>query len=82
MREKVGVLIAIASSCLGGTAAAVTRYLVDDVDPVTLATLRWAIGFMFLLPVALVLKAKWPRREDWPGVMALGLCFFGLFFIF
>ena len=82
MREKVGVLIAIASSCLGGTAAAVTRYLVDDADPVTLAILRWAIGFMFLLPVALALKAKWPRREDWPGVMALGFCFFGLFFIF
>ncbi len=82
MREKIGVLIAIVSSCLGGTAAAVTRYLVDDADPVTLAILRWAIGFLFLLPVALALKAKWPRREDLPGVMALGFCFFGLFFIF
>lgn len=82
MREKLGVLIAIVSSCLGGTAAAVTRYLVGDADPVTLAILRWAIGFLFLLPVALALNAKWPRRVDWPGVMALGFCFFGLFFIF
>lgn len=82
MREKAGVLIAIVSSCLGGTAAAVTRYLVGDADPVTLAILRWAIGFLFLLPVTLALRAKWPHRRDWPGVMALGFCFFGLFFIF
>lgn len=82
MREKLGVLIAVVSSCLGGTAAAVTRYLVDDADPVTLAILRWVIGFIFLLPVALIVGAKWPRRVDLPGIMALGFCFFGLFFIF
>ncbi len=40
MSERLGVLIAIASSCLGGTAAAVTRYLVSDADPLTLAILR------------------------------------------
>jgi drug/metabolite transporter (DMT)-like permease len=79
--ERTGVVIAIVSSCLGGTAAAVTRYLVGDVDPVTIAILRWGIGFMFVLPVALVLKVKWPRRADWPGVVALGICFFGLFFV-
>jgi drug/metabolite transporter (DMT)-like permease len=27
------------------------------------------------------LKAQWPRQFDWPGVAALGLCFFGLFFV-
>lgn len=82
MREKAGVLIAILSSCLGGTAAAVTRYLVADAGPVTLAVLRWGIGFLILLPVALALKAKWPPRQDRAAVMALGVCFFGLFFIF
>ena len=82
MHQTFGVLIAILSSCLGGTAAAVTRYLVSDADPVTLAILRWGIGFLFLLPVTLAARAKWPERRDWPGVMALGFCFFGLFFIF
>jgi drug/metabolite transporter (DMT)-like permease len=78
----LGVLIAMVSSALGGTAAAVTRYLVGDADPLTLAVLRWGIGFLCVLPVALLLRARWPIRRDWPAVAALGICFFGLFFIF
>lgn len=82
MGEWAGVLIAIVSSALGGTAAAMTRYLsVGSVDPLTLSTLRWGIGFLGVLPVALVLRVRWPPRADWPGGMLLGLCFFGLFFI-
>lgn len=81
MNEKTGVMIAVVSSCLGGTAAAVTRYLVGNADPVTLAILRWGIGFLCLLPVTLLLKARWPKRSDWPGVALLGFCFFGLFFV-
>jgi drug/metabolite transporter (DMT)-like permease len=69
------------SSALGGTAAAVTRYLVGDADPLTLAVLRWGIGFLCVLPLALLLRARWPTRRDWPAVAALGICFFGLFFI-
>ena len=64
-----------------GTAAAVTRYLVGNADPLTLAILRWGIGFLFVLPIALVLRVKWPQRSDWLGVGVLGVCFFGLFFI-
>jgi drug/metabolite transporter (DMT)-like permease len=80
--EWVGVLIAIVSSCLGGTAAAVTRYLVGDADPLTLSILRWGIGFCCVLPVALILRVRWPQRGDWLSVAALGLCFYGVFFIF
>jgi len=80
--STIGVLIAIVSSSLGGSAAAVTRYLVGDADPITLAILRWGIGFIFVLPAALLLRAKFPPREDWLAVAALGICFFGLFFVF
>jgi drug/metabolite transporter (DMT)-like permease len=80
--ERLGVLIAIVSSSLGGTAAAVTRYLVGDADPLTLAILRWGIGALCMLPVAIILRVQWPRSNDWPGVAALGIAFFGLFFIF
>src|SRR3984885_11310176 len=79
--EWIGVAIALVSSCLGGTAAAITRYLVGNADPITLAILRWGIGFACLLPAALLLKVKWPPRRDWPAVAALGVCFFGLFFV-
>jgi drug/metabolite transporter (DMT)-like permease len=79
--EWIGVSIALVSSCLGGSAAAITRYLVGNADPITLAILRWGIGFACLLPMALFLGVKWPPPRDWPAVMALGVCFFGLFFV-
>lgn len=81
MGESVGVLIAVVSSCLGGTAAAVTRYLVGSADAVTLAILRWGIAFLCVLPVALLLRVRWPQRSDWVGVASLGVCYFGMFFI-
>jgi drug/metabolite transporter (DMT)-like permease len=81
LSEWIGVSIALVSSCLGGSAAAITRYLVGNADPVTLAILRWGIGFACLLPTALLLHVRWPPRSDWPAVAALGLCFFGLFFV-
>jgi drug/metabolite transporter (DMT)-like permease len=79
--EWVGVSIALLSSCLGGTAAAITRYLVGGADPIALAILRWGIGFVCLLPAAFLLKVRWPQQRDWPAVALLGLAFFGLFFI-
>jgi drug/metabolite transporter (DMT)-like permease len=81
LSEWFGVLLAIVSSSLGGTAAAVTRYLVGSADPITLAILRWGIGFLCLLPTAIILRVRWPQRRDWLAVAGLGLCFFGLFFV-
>lgn len=81
MGEWFGVLIAVVSSSLGGTAAAVTRYLVGSADPITLAILRWGIGFLCVLPIALLFRVRWPPRSDWIAVVALGICFFGLFFV-
>jgi drug/metabolite transporter (DMT)-like permease len=79
--EGVGVLLAIASSALGGTAAAITRYLVGNADPITLAILRWGIGIACVLPTALILRAKFPPRIDFLPIAVLGFCFFGVFFV-
>jgi drug/metabolite transporter (DMT)-like permease len=81
LSETFGVLIAVASSCLGGTAAALTRYLVGSADAVTLAILRWGIGFLCVLPVALALKVRFPQRGDRAAVAGLGVAYFGLFFV-
>ncbi|WP_407152151.1 DMT family transporter [Bradyrhizobium sp. ORS 86] len=81
MSEWIGVAIALISSCLGGTAAAITRYLAGNADPITLAILRWVIGFLCVLPAALLLHAKWPGRDDSLAVAALGFAFFGVFFV-
>ena len=81
MGEWIGVAIALVSSALGGTAAAITRYLVGNTDPVTLAILRWGIGFACLLPTALLLRVKWPPRRDWATVALLGIGYFALFFV-
>ena len=82
MGEWFGVALALVSSCLGGTAAAVTRYLILDADPITLAGVRWGIGFLCVLPTAVLLRVRWPPTGDWLPIAALGLCFFGLFFVF
>ncbi|WP_225140099.1 MULTISPECIES: hypothetical protein [unclassified Bradyrhizobium] len=58
MGEWGGVTIALVSSSFGGTAAAVTRYLVGGADPVLLAALRWGIGFLCLLPCAFLLRVS------------------------
>jgi drug/metabolite transporter (DMT)-like permease len=82
MSETIGVLIAVASSAFGGTAAAVTRYTVGTVDPVTLAAFRFGIGAVVLAPLALVFRAALPRGRDWLGVTLLGVLFFAVFFVF
>src|SRR5258708_1667013 len=79
--EWTGGAIALVAGGLGGTAAAITRYLVGNADPITLAILRWGIGFAVLLPTALLLGVRWPPGREWPAVALLGLCFFGLFFV-
>jgi drug/metabolite transporter (DMT)-like permease len=79
MRELLGVLAAMASSMIGGTSVAATRYVVSVTDPVTLGALRFGIGFASLLPLALLQRESWPQPRDWLSVAGLGLLFFGAF---
>jgi drug/metabolite transporter (DMT)-like permease len=80
MDEAWGVVAAMLSSGLGGTAVGATRYVIGSSDPLTIGALRFGIGFVFLLPVAVLQgAATWPSRRDWLGVGGLGLLFFGLF---
>src|SRR5882757_3880282 len=79
MSEIWGVLAAVASSALGGTSVAATRYVVGACDPLVLGAFRFGIGFILLLPIALIRGDQPPPPSDWLGVAGLGLLFFGLF---
>lgn len=77
--QAAGVLAAILSSALGGTAIVATRFLAADFDPITIGAVRFVGGALVLLPVAGITRSSWPQRLDWTATIALGLLFFGLF---
>ena len=77
--ERLGLLSAVLSSALGGTAVVTTRFLAPVLDPITMGAVRFAGGFVVLAIIALSLREQLPSRSDWPGVIALGGLFFGLF---
>lgn len=75
-----GVVAAVVSSALGGSAAALTRYVIGASDPVTLAAFRFGIGYALILPLALWQGARFPTGRDRFAVAGLGVLFFALFF--
>ena len=79
--ERQGVIAAILSSTCGGLTGAVTRYVIGATDPVTLAAFRFGIAFLLILPLALMLKSRWPKGRDLLGVAVLGILYFALFFV-
>jgi drug/metabolite transporter (DMT)-like permease len=79
MNEAWGILAAVLSSGLGGTSVAATRYLVNAIDPLAIGSFRFGIGFLLLLPAALLQGGRWPPRRDWSGVAGLGVLYFALF---
>ena len=79
MTDVWGVLAAVVSSVLGGTSIGATRFLVNAIDPLAIGSFRFGVGFLLLLPVALVQGHRWPSRHDWPAVVGLGLLFYAAF---
>jgi drug/metabolite transporter (DMT)-like permease len=79
MSERIGVLAALLSSTLGGTVAAMTRFVIADIDPLTLAALRFGGAFLVLLPVVFASRQPWPRGRDWLAVALLGGVYFCLY---
>ncbi|HEV7718300.1 MAG TPA: DMT family transporter [Arsenicitalea sp.] len=79
MGESWGILAAILSSGLGGTSIGATRYLVSAIDPLAIGSFRFGIGFLLLLPLALLQGGRWPPSRDWSRVAGLGVLYFCLF---
>ena len=79
MGESWGVLAAVLSSGLGGTSVGATRYLVSAIDPLAIGAFRFRNRISAAAAARIEQEGRWPRRQDWPGVAALGLLFFALF---
>ena len=77
-----GVVAALLSSALGGSAGALTRYVIGATDPMTLAAYRFGIGFLLIFPLAFLLRSKFPKGKDGIWVALLGVLFFSIFFVF
>src|SRR6185436_2172170 len=59
-----GVVAALLSSALGGSAGALTRYVIGATDPMTLAAYRFGIGFLLIFPLAFFLKSRFPKGRE------------------
>lgn len=79
MLEIIGLLAAMLSSSIGGTAIGATRFLAADTDPLTIAGFRFGIGVVLLLPTCFLESRPWPARQDWARAVALGVLFFAVF---
>lgn len=78
--ERAGVIAALVSSALGGTAGGLTRFAIGASDPYTLAAFRFGIAFILVFPIALLSRSRWPQGRDWWLVGALGVLYFAVFF--
>ncbi len=66
---RLGLLAAAATGVQVGAAIVASRAVVQEVPPLTLAMLRYAIGFFCLLPF--VLKPFWPVARTWRAWAAI-----------
>jgi hypothetical protein len=67
MQETLGILAAMLSSSIGGTAIGATRYLAGHSDPLTIGAFRFGIGFVVLFPIALLKSQAVARQAGLAG---------------
>ena len=74
-------MAAALTGVLVGSALVATRALVGQAGPVSLALLRYLVGSLCLLPLAL--RAGWPRfeRRDLLPIALLGIGQFGILIV-
>lgn len=79
MQQGIGIWSAALSSALGGSAIVATRLLGGSLPPELLGALRFGIGGLALLPIALLLVRRRFKGRELLRVCALGCLGFGIF---
>jgi drug/metabolite transporter (DMT)-like permease len=77
----LAVLAAAATGVQVGSAIVATRFVIDQTDPVTLAFLRYLIGFCLLLIPAWRSARGWFNRGDLLPIAGLGITQFGILIV-
>jgi len=81
-KDLLAILAAAATGVQVGSAIVATRFVIDQTDPVTLAFLRYLIGFILLLfPAWHTARGGFSRRDLWP-IAGLGITQFGILIVF
>ena len=80
--NPLAVVAAAATGVQVGSAIVATRFVIDQTDPVTLAFLRYLIGFILLLLPAWRAARGWFHRRDAVPIAALGIVQFGILIVF
>lgn len=77
MKDYWTVVAAAATGVQVGAAIVASRYVVDKIDPASLAMVRYAIGFLCLVPPLLMtVRTRFERRDIGP-IAVLGMAQFG-----
>lgn len=65
-----------------GSGFLATKVALQYAGPLTLVTLRFALGLMFLLPLAVLLRFRWPQTpRAWAHVIVAGLMVHALYLV-
>jgi drug/metabolite transporter (DMT)-like permease len=80
-KNLLAVVAAAATGVQVGSAIVATRFVIDQTDPVTLAFLRYLIGFCLLLLPAWRASRGWFKRRDLLPIAALGITQFGILIV-
>ena len=75
---RLAVLAAAATGIQVGAAMVATRFVIDQTTPATLALLRYAIGFLCLVPPLLAVGRVRFERRDLVPIALLGIGQFGV----
>lgn len=79
MPKSVGpILAAVFTGVQVGAALVASRYVIEQTTPSTLAMLRYSIGFLCLLPVALMMTRQRFKAADILPICILGIFQFGI----
>lgn len=78
IRNYSPVAAAVFTGIQVGAALVASRYVIDQTTPSTLAMLRYAIGFLCLLPVVLIVSKFRIRLRDILPICLLGIFQFGV----